>query len=695
MNGAVKTGFDVGIKFGTPGVGHDDVNGPVSFTLEGTSALTLDDIAHMEFGARTTSSGAKLTTIAPAAPDAVNDAYAIFEDGQSGLDDPSTEPEGVLFHVLANDTDADGDTLTVTEVFGALHGTVEIVDGDDADLMAGDAVLYTPLEDYAGTDGFTYCISDNNGGTDFAEVAVTIAAVADIPDIDVQVLAGNSVNEIKLIVTATQTDADSSEFIDRILTNELPVGVTLAPITVNPGTQPDQIIQEYLLTLPLDTDADFDLTFTAVSKETSNGDEETGSETIDIVYEYNSTTTAAEFAALDQSIWSTGDEFTFVDDRFVGVNTGNFDEDVGSTLFAGIDGHIKLGLQSTLTFEGGAIDATSSYDVTVETNYNKTTDQLLIDTGALLTAASFSTEGPSGTYVLDFVWDVLLHAFAGVNIDFGSIDFDPLGIIPGDQTLDLGGINEQINVNVGPIGPGSFNLLDLNSETLSGTIEFPAPLNAFSVNYDWPDITTNGDFPPEPVLAAGESENFLELVLDLDTLVTQLLGLPNVFDPPDLHAGPFFANIDLLDVDVIGGLNFLQNFAMALGDLTGTLTFEDGTDQAFTIGDSLLISNASQIDALGDDDGLVEFVFTVDPTATLHNETDLGFNIGAEIRLFSVELGYDITIPNPFGDDQHLEDSITLGPLADFGESVPVADINVFDETFALNFGTDQVSIFA
>lgn len=700
--------FDVGLEFGTRGIGKDDVQ-TASFTMSNTNQdLTLDDIAQTLFGVRITSVGeidgtrdgsAKLTVMAPAAPDANDDAYGLFEDGQSGLQDPSTVPEGVVLEVLANDTDADGDTLMVTDVFGALHGTLAIVDGADADLLPGDAVLYTPDEDYAGPDSFTYCISDNNGGTDFAQVAVAIEAVADVPDLDVQVLAGGAVNEILLRVTATQTDADSSEYIDRILTSSLPAGVALVPVFADPGSEPDQLFQEYLLTLPLDADTQFDLTFTAVSKETSNGDEETGSETVAIVYEYNSTTTAVEFAAEDQSIWENGDQFVFVDDRFVGVDTGTFSRSVGnSTLFAGIEGHIKLGFQSTLTFEGGEIDATANYDVIVETNYNKTTDQLLIDSGALLTGASFVTEGPEGSYVLDFVYDVLLEAFAGVNVDFGSIDFDPLGIIPGDQTLDLGGISEEINftaVNI-PSGsqPGTFNILDLSSDSLEGTINFPSPLNAFSVNFAWPDITTSGTYPPNPVVASGASNNFLELVLDVDTLVTQLLGFPvNPFDPPELSAGPFFADADILDVDVIGGLNFLQEFELALGELTGVLVFEDGSNQLFAIGDSLLISDASQRDA--DDDGLVEFAFDVVPTASLSNETDLGFNIGAEISLFEVELGYDVTIPNPFGDDVHVGDSIKLGPVADFGESVPVAEINVFDDTFALNFGQESIAVFA
>ena len=696
-NGANANGkanpFDVGIEFGTAGAAKDDLDA-VSFRMSNAANnLTLDDIAHQLFGVRTTSVGTKLTTTAPAAPDAKDDGYSIFEDGQSGLDDPSTIPEGVRLAVLANDTDADGDTLMVTDVFGAQHGTVTIVDGADADLLPGDAVMYTPDEDYAGTDSFTYCISDNHGGTDFADVAMSIVAVADVPDVDVQVFAGAAVNQAILRVTATQTDADSSEFIDRIMTSALPAGVTLAPLGVNPAGEPNVVVQDFLLTLPIDTDTSFDLTFTAVAKETSNGDEQTGTESVEIVYEYNSTTTPVDFFAQDQSIWASGDEFVFVDDRFVGVDTGPFDEQIGSELFAGIEGDIRIGLESTLTFEGGEIDAAAAYDVTIETNYNKTTDQLLIDTGAVLSGASFVTQGPEGTYELDFVWDVFLHAFAGVDIDFGSIDFDPLGIIPGDQTLDLGGVNEQVDVTVN-LGAGSIDLLDLDSDTLSGTIPFPPPLDDSAVNFDWPDISTAGAFPPEPIVASGSSNNFVELELDVDELITVALGLPvNPLHPVDFSAGPFFADIDLLDVDVVGGLNLLQHFALDLGELTGVLEFENGAPVLFTIGDSLLISNAAQRDA--DHDGLVEFAFNVVPTAMLSNETDLGFNIGAEIALLRVELGYDVTIPNPFGDDVHISDSIQLGPLADFGESVPVADINVFDDTFALNFGQESVAVFA
>ena len=69
-------------------------------------------------------------------------------------------------NVLANDTDPDGDTLTIASVMNGTHGTVSIVDS---------RVVYTPNEPtFTGTDSFRYTISDGNGGTDWARVNVTV-----------------------------------------------------------------------------------------------------------------------------------------------------------------------------------------------------------------------------------------------------------------------------------------------------------------------------------------------------------------------------------------------------------------------------------------------------------------------------------------------------------------------------------------
>ena len=74
--------------------------------------------------------------------------------------------------LLGNDSDLDGDTLTVTEISQAQHGSVQ---------LAGTTVTYTPVADFSGADSFTYTISDGHGGTATGTVAVTVTGVNDAP----------------------------------------------------------------------------------------------------------------------------------------------------------------------------------------------------------------------------------------------------------------------------------------------------------------------------------------------------------------------------------------------------------------------------------------------------------------------------------------------------------------------------------
>ena len=674
MRGAVPSGFDIGVEFGDAGIGKGklDVNGPVSFTLDGVIDLTLDDLTHMLFGARVTSVGAPGTArlnstkglvVAPAAPNAHDDAYVIFEDGQSGLNDPSTTPEGVRFDVLANDTDADGDKLTITDVHGALHGTVQIVDGPDADLLPGDAVLYTPFEDYSGSDSFEYCISDNRGGTDFAQVNVSVTAVADIPDLAYQVFAGTTVNQIVVRVTATQTDADSSEFIDRIQLSGVPAGTTVSPGGVNPGAEPDQIVQNFVLTLPTGQDVDFNFGMTAVAKEVSNGDEESKSATLPVKLEYNENNYAPTFTANDQSIWDSGGAFQFVDDRFLGVNDG-FSSSSGGLIGYNVSAHVKAGLQSKLTFSGGDIDANLKYHLNVDTSFNKTTDSLLITSSNLLTGGDFVTKGPSGSYKLDFIF----------NYNFNVA-----------LTYDIGVASGNI---ISASGSNSFtaNILNLDSDDLAVEIPFPAPFGSLSATLAWPNISTDANPsspPPGEFTASGASNNFLQLNLDVDQALADIfLGGVNPFDI-GFDIGVVWGNIQLVDLDVFGGLNFLQTFVMQAQGFTGVLHFENGTNLPFAFGSDILLQSASAIDAGGDGDGVVEFTLSVDAKASLHNDTDLGFNIGYNFDVLKVSGGYDVVVDSG---------SFNFGPVYNTGGTLPIAIVGVYDNTFDLNFGAQDFS---
>ena len=87
-----------------------------------------------------------------------------------------TKKSPITINVLANDTDLDGDTLTVTGVTDGANGTVTI---DDP--LTGE-VTYTPDPDFDGPeDSFTYTISDGTG-TDTATVTVTVNPLNDAPD---------------------------------------------------------------------------------------------------------------------------------------------------------------------------------------------------------------------------------------------------------------------------------------------------------------------------------------------------------------------------------------------------------------------------------------------------------------------------------------------------------------------------------
>ena len=72
----------------------------------------------------------------------------------------------VTIDVLANDTDADGDMLTVMAVTQGMHGAVSI--------QAARSVQYTPDAGFQGIDRFTYTLSDSRGETAVATVRLTV-----------------------------------------------------------------------------------------------------------------------------------------------------------------------------------------------------------------------------------------------------------------------------------------------------------------------------------------------------------------------------------------------------------------------------------------------------------------------------------------------------------------------------------------
>jgi hypothetical protein len=124
------------------------------------------------------------------------------------VDDSATTAEDIAVNVnvLANDSDADGDTLTVSgyQTASAQGGTVSCT-------SAG-VCTYTPPANFNGADTFTYTASDGKGGSDSATVAITVNPVNDPP--------------VAVDDTAT-TDEDSSVEVGVLANDSDPDGDTL------------------------------------------------------------------------------------------------------------------------------------------------------------------------------------------------------------------------------------------------------------------------------------------------------------------------------------------------------------------------------------------------------------------------------------------------------------------------------------
>ena len=124
-------------------------------------------------------------------PVAVNDTATLNEDASAIID------------VLSNDSDLDGDSISVSSVTQPANGAVVInTDG---------TVTYTPNANYNGTDSFTYTLSDGQGGTSTATVSLTVdpqndtpVAVAEIRNVlEDQVISG--------VISASDADLPSGE----------------------------------------------------------------------------------------------------------------------------------------------------------------------------------------------------------------------------------------------------------------------------------------------------------------------------------------------------------------------------------------------------------------------------------------------------------------------------------------------------
>lgn len=136
-------------------VGSPSQGGTVTIAADGKSLLytPASDFAGQETVSYVVTDGEAIdTALVRVTVTAVNDPPVAVDDPESGTLSVSKDSSAQTIDVLGNDTDPEGDPLTVTAVTqGTQGGTVTLVNGE---------VRYAPATGFSGTETFTYTISD-------------------------------------------------------------------------------------------------------------------------------------------------------------------------------------------------------------------------------------------------------------------------------------------------------------------------------------------------------------------------------------------------------------------------------------------------------------------------------------------------------------------------------------------------------
>ncbi|MFW1526086.1 tandem-95 repeat protein [Vibrio parahaemolyticus] len=177
-------------------------NGTVSVNPDGSVTYTPNDNYHGtdSFTYIVTSGGVSESTTVSVDVTPVNDAPVAKDDIATTREDTA-----VTIDVLPNDSDVDGDKLSIESAsVPKEQGTVEVVNGK---------LVFTPAENFNGDAEITYTVTDGQL-TDEAKVTVTVNPVNDAPTIKVDAVEGiteNAVSTDTLVATLEVADTDTPE----------------------------------------------------------------------------------------------------------------------------------------------------------------------------------------------------------------------------------------------------------------------------------------------------------------------------------------------------------------------------------------------------------------------------------------------------------------------------------------------------
>jgi hypothetical protein len=270
------TGFDLSSLTVTPAQDHD-----VDFTLtvrayareaSNGSETWAQDTVTVHIGAVSD------------APVALGGGVTVGEDTVSPVMPPEMDPDtGDFVETLRLESLPDQGVLRLS---GSPVAPGDLISA--ADIAAG-LLTYEPDPDWSGVTSFGYSVHDGELWSEApGTLTITVAGVADAPDVDAGSAAGDEDSAIPLSFTFATTDTDGSESISRVTVAGSPEGSVLSDGVNSAVAGAGEVdltgwsIGSLTITPPPNHDTDFDLTLTVTAREPDSGHETTASDTVTV-----------------------------------------------------------------------------------------------------------------------------------------------------------------------------------------------------------------------------------------------------------------------------------------------------------------------------------------------------------------------------------------------------------------------------
>ena len=340
----------------------------------------------------------------------VLDASILSSTGETPLATSSEQALAIsVDSLLENDTDADGDALTVTSISNVQNGY--------AYLNSEGVIHFTPLQGFSGVATFDYTVSDGKGGKDTATASIDVTADGILPTVSVSVSSSNSLNlwngfTVEADITHSFNDYSSSIAFGNANNKVYVADDVKASLTLGTGDDELYVGDDLRSSGNIDLGTGDDKLFVADNVYGSI-DAGTGNDDISIggnVHAYVNTGTGNDNLSVGGDVESTIDTGTGNDDVYIGgdvkayISTGTGNDNL--SIDGSVSSTIDTGTDNDAVYIGGNVNAyvstgTGNDTLTIKGNvghvsvFLDTGDDFLVISGAVNSGAWI--DGGTGT----------------------------------------------------------------------------------------------------------------------------------------------------------------------------------------------------------------------------------------------------------------------------------------------------------